>query len=65
VLKNQGQNDKCYRDIGCHYLRLINYSLVVGGTVPIDEWALPALVGLPFALNLPNRAAMSKPSPTP
>ena len=31
--------EKCKRDF-VHYLRLINYSLVVGGTGPLDELAI-------------------------
>lgn len=59
-LKNQGEAgenqtkvDKCYRDIK-HYLRLINYSLVVGGTGPLDEWGIAGQREVYRALNLPT-----------
>ena len=35
----QVRKDKCIRDVTT-YLRLINYSLVVGGTGPLDEWGI-------------------------
>ena len=33
---SQVKVDKCYRDLG-HYLRLINYCLIVGGTGPLER----------------------------
>ena len=38
-LEGSTQKEKCKRDI-VHYLRLINYCLIVGGTGPLDEWAI-------------------------
>jgi phycoerythrin alpha chain len=37
--ETQVKKDKCLRDIK-HYMRLINYCLVVGGTGPLDEWGI-------------------------
>ena len=50
---NQGKKDKCLRDIK-HYLRLINYCLVVGGTGPLDEWGIAGQREVYRALNLPT-----------
>lgn len=46
---------KCYRDID-HYMRLINYSLVVGGTGPVDEWGIAGAREVYKTLNLPTAA---------
>ena len=61
-LKNSGEAgdspekiNKCYRDID-HYMRIINYSLVVGGTGPLDEWAIAGSREVYRALNLPSSA---------
>nr|YP_009393680.1 phycoerythrin subunit a [Caloglossa beccarii]ARW62242.1 phycoerythrin subunit a [Caloglossa beccarii] len=61
-LKNSGEAGdsqekiaKCYRDID-HYMRLLNYSLVVGGTGPLDEWAIAGAREVYKTLNLPSAA---------
>lgn len=61
-LKNSGEAgdsqekiNKCYRDID-HYMRLINYSLVVGGTGPVDEWGIAGAREVYKTLNLPSAA---------
>lgn len=51
--ENQTKVDKCYRDLK-HYLRLINYSLVVGGTGPLDEWGIAGAREVYRSLNLPT-----------
>jgi phycoerythrin alpha chain len=51
--ETQVKKDKCLRDIK-HYLRLINYSLVVGGTGPLDEWGIAGQREVYRALNLPT-----------
>ncbi|PZO60830.1 MAG: bleomycin hydrolase [Phormidesmis priestleyi] len=51
--ENQGKQDKCLRDIK-HYMRLINYCLVVGGTGPLDEWGIAGAREVYRALNLPT-----------
>ncbi|MEM7726081.1 MAG: bleomycin hydrolase [Cyanobacteria bacterium P01_A01_bin.45] len=59
-LNNQGEanstdtfKEKCLRDVK-HYLRLINYCLVVGGTGPLDEWGIAGQREVYRALNLPT-----------
>lgn len=49
----QVKKDKCLRDIK-HYLRLINYCLVVGGTGPLDEWGIAGAREVYRSLNLPT-----------
>ncbi|MEM6447782.1 MAG: bleomycin hydrolase [Cyanobacteria bacterium J06642_2] len=44
---------KCARDIK-HYMRLVNYCLVVGGTGPLDEWGIAGQREVYRALNLPT-----------
>lgn len=45
--------EKCQRDIK-HYLRLINYCLVVGGTGPLDEWGIAGQREVYRTLELPT-----------
>ncbi|NJK37088.1 MAG: bleomycin hydrolase [Oscillatoriales cyanobacterium RM2_1_1] len=59
-LNNEGEanstdtfKQKCLRDIK-HYMRLINYCLVVGGTGPVDEWGIAGQREVYRALNLPT-----------
>nr|YP_010336663.1 R-phycoerythrin class I alpha subunit [Rhodospora sordida]UNJ15069.1 R-phycoerythrin class I alpha subunit [Rhodospora sordida] len=51
--ENQEKINKCYRDID-HYLRLINYCLIVGGTGPLDEWGIAGAREVYRTLNLPT-----------
>jgi phycoerythrin alpha chain len=44
---------KCQRDIK-HYMRLIQYCLVVGGTGPLDEWGIAGQREVYRALSLPT-----------
>ncbi len=44
---------KCLRDVA-HYLRLIQYCLVVGGTGPLDEWGIAGQREVYRALGLPT-----------
>ncbi|MBW4533256.1 MAG: bleomycin hydrolase [Pleurocapsa minor HA4230-MV1] len=59
-LNNDGEansNDtfksKCLRDVK-HYMRLVNYCLVVGGTGPLDEWGIAGQREVYRSLNLPT-----------
>ncbi|HHP7231012.1 MAG TPA: bleomycin hydrolase [Xenococcaceae cyanobacterium] len=59
-LNNQGEanstdtfKSKCLRDVK-HYMRLINYCLVVGGTGPLDEWGIAGQREVYRSLNLPT-----------
>nr|QCI08744.1 gerythrin subunit a [Sphondylothamnion multifidum] len=61
-LKNPGEAgdsqekiNKCYRDVD-HYIRLVSYSLVVGGTGPLDEFAIAGSREVYRSLNLPGGA---------
>ena len=47
------KKEKCARDVK-HYLRLINYCLVVGGTGPLDEWGIAGQREVYRALDLPT-----------
>ena len=51
----QANKDKCARDIH-HYLRLINYCLVTGGTGPLDEWGIAGMREVIRAQQLPSVA---------
>ena len=51
----QEKKDKCIRDIN-HYLRLINYCLVTGGTGPLDDWGIAGMREVIRAHMLPTAA---------
>ncbi len=51
----QANKDKCARDIN-HYLRLINYCLVTGGTGPLDDWGISGMREVIRAQVLPTVA---------
>ena len=52
------RKDKCQRDVA-HYLRLINYCLVVGGTGPLDEWGIAGAREVYRALGINTGAYVS------
>jgi phycoerythrin alpha chain len=47
------KKEKCLRDVK-HYMRLIQYCLVVGGTGPLDEWGIAGGREVYRALDLPT-----------
>ena len=51
----KANKDKCARDIN-HYLRLIYYCLVTGGTGPLDEWGIAGMREVIRAHQLPTAA---------
>ncbi|NEQ75245.1 MAG: bleomycin hydrolase [Okeania sp. SIO2C9] len=55
---SQVKIEKCYRDLS-HYLRLINYCLVVGSTAPLDDWGITGQREVYRALNLPTAPFVS------
>ncbi len=50
---NDTFKSKCLRDVK-HYMRLVNYCLVVGGTGPLDEWGIAGQREVYRSLNLPT-----------
>lgn len=59
-LNNEGEanstdtfKSKCLRDVK-HYMRLVNYCLVVGGTGPLDEWGIAGQREVYRSLQLPT-----------